>query len=246
MPITRPACCSKPIPRRISTAKSGIKPIDGKIFWHLSGEYVSEDLTKLKVIVAMQKAFAKWQPYFAATFEPTSDASKSAIVIRFMSNDDEEIPYQFDELTLAYAFFPEGESLGIDSDMYFNDAHNWTEMHTDDGFNLFKVAVHEMGHAFGLDHSDDENDIMFPTYQANDDVIITADTVDGLRRLNGWVPSIEKPKTDFDLAAIFTKGEKSLKRLYSADLRAISEMLELKTHRRKNDMAEAIAARIAG
>ncbi len=245
MSKNKPACCSKPIPRRISTAKSGIKPIDGKIFWHLDEDYLTDDLTKYKIIIAMQRAFAKWQPHFEAEFEPSGDKDKSAIVIRFTNNDDPNIPYQFDENTLAYAFFPEGESLGIHSDIYFNDAHNWTEMHTDDGFNLFKVAVHEMGHAFGLDHSDDENDIMYPTYQANDDVLITADTIDGLRRLNGSVPSIEKPKTDFDLAAIFTKGEKSLKRLYSADLRAISEMLGIKTHRRKNDMAAAIAARIA-
>jgi len=64
--------------------------------------------------------------------------------------------------------------------MYFNEVVNWAEAHSAGNINLWKVVVHELGHAFGIHHSPDVQDIMYPTYQPNDEVNITLDTQEAI------------------------------------------------------------------
>jgi len=82
---------------------------------------------------------------------------------------------------LAYAFAPGYHAHA--SDMFFNDDWQWDEMHKPSKISLFKVAVHEMGHAFNLGHSGNRHDIMFPTYQPNNDINITMDTKKTIKKL---------------------------------------------------------------
>lgn len=179
---------SRPEDIRTVGRANALVPIDGAIYWHLDERYITTDLNKLKLVVQFDKAFAEWQPYFLPVkFKSTTDKSKAAIVIHFMQPDDPALPAPFDNNTLAYAYFPQRESLGIHADMYFNDKYQWAEKHSVSDTNLFKVIVHELGHSFGLHHSTDIRDIMYPTYQPNDEVIITADTLDGINELYGTV-----------------------------------------------------------
>lgn len=155
----------------------------GEIRWHLV-EPLTRDQDKHKTIAAFEKAFSVWQKHFTPIkFVPTANAHEAPIKIHFMQNGDPHLPARFDSGVLAYAYFPQRESLGIHSDMYFNDAYAWAEMHSRNHINLFKVAVHELGHAFGLDHSRIQTDIMYPTYQPNDNVVITDDTTAGIEKL---------------------------------------------------------------
>uniref|UniRef100_UPI00398F2B1F neutrophil collagenase-like isoform X2 n=1 Tax=Pristiophorus japonicus TaxID=55135 RepID=UPI00398F2B1F len=64
------------------------------------------------------------------------------------------------------------------------------------GINLFLVAAHEFGHSLGLDHSDDENALMFPfyTYVDTDGYTLPNDDVQGIQSLYGSaVPSTRAP-----------------------------------------------------
>ena len=172
---------------RIVDPNDALVPIEGgKIFWHIDEKYLTRDMKRFKVILAFEKAFSAWQKYFnPIRFESTSDQSKAAIIIRFMNNKHKELPYKFEEETLAYAFYPEKESFGIESDVYFNDAYEWADMHKDENVNLWKVAVHELGHAFVLDHSSNIRDIMYPTYQPDDSVFFSKDTRKAIEKLYG-------------------------------------------------------------
>lgn len=184
-----------PVPNYIGTSKNGgITPIDGKIYWHVDEASLTKDMEKYKILFAIEQAFKVWQPYFHnVKFEPSNDKSKSAIVIRFKHNGQSGLPYPFEDGVLAYAFYPYKQSLGAHSDIYMNDAYNWQEMHTATGINLFKVFVHELGHSLGLSHSEFREDIMYPIYQPNDNVVIVDDTAQGIYKLYGFPPEKDEP-----------------------------------------------------
>ena len=64
--------------------------------------------------------------------------------------------------TLAYAYFPAPPNPEtIAGDIYFDEGETW-RIGAD--VDMFTVALHEAGHALGLDHSDDPNAVMAPYY----------------------------------------------------------------------------------
>ena len=218
--------CNRKI-ANIATSESGITPINGKIYWHVDENFLSPDLEKYKIIFAIQKSFNKWQPYVNPVFESSSNPSNSAIIFKFMEDGNPALPFPFDENTLAYAFFPNGQSLGVESDIYVNDAYNWSEMHTPSSFNLFKVIVHEIGHSLGLDHSENIEDILYPSYQPDDNVVVTDDTIEGIERLYGAKLQVDSNlNIDCDelLKSIFST-KRLLGRLYEHQLVDLANLL---------------------
>uniref|UniRef100_A0A672IWB2 Collagenase 3 n=1 Tax=Salarias fasciatus TaxID=181472 RepID=A0A672IWB2_SALFA len=109
---------------------------------------------------------------------------------------------------LAHAFQP-GEGIG--GDVHFDDDETWTA--AKQGYNLFAVAAHELGHSLGLTHSQDPSSIMYPTYRhhSSTQYSLSADDEQGIQTLYGEYseikPSSEKcsPNFSFDAAAIIEK-----------------------------------------
>uniref|UniRef100_A0A3P9NE41 Collagenase 3 n=1 Tax=Poecilia reticulata TaxID=8081 RepID=A0A3P9NE41_POERE len=79
---------------------------------------------------------------------------------------------------LAHAFQP-GEGMG--GDVHFDEDETWTT--GGQGFSLFAVAAHELGHSLGLTHSRDPSAVMFPSYrhQSSKQYTLSTDDVLGIQ-----------------------------------------------------------------
>ncbi|MGY1617387.1 matrixin family metalloprotease [Geodermatophilus sp. SYSU D00691] len=84
--------------------------------------------------------------------------------------------------TLAHAFYPPPCGGANAGDMHFDEAETWSLTGNTGTFDLETVALHEIGHLLGLDHSQVTGSVMFPTYGGVRRGL-TQDDVDGIRRL---------------------------------------------------------------
>ncbi len=87
--------------------------------------------------------------------------------------------YNFGNSTLAMAFQPApANNYSIAGDIVFNTGQTWKEGST---YDLFTVAMHEFGHALGLDHSSASSaNVMYPSYTTVKGGL-TNDDINGIR-----------------------------------------------------------------
>ena len=88
--------------------------------------------------------------------------------------------------TLAHAYFPPDGRIHFDDDEYFTvlgDPTGWWWWRKETR-SFFYIAVHEIGHALGLRHSNVQGSIMWPTARGGVPVL-HQDDIDGIRSLYG-------------------------------------------------------------
>ena len=76
--------------------------------------------------------------------------------------------------------------LDLAGDVHFDDAEIYT-VDSPTGRSLLWVAVHELGHSIGLDHSSMKGAVMYPWYQSTQgkDFDLTPDDVKGAQSIYG-------------------------------------------------------------
>src|SRR4029453_1434836 len=90
--------------------------------------------------------------------------------------------FPFAPSVIAHAFYPAPPAWEpLAADMHFNDTTNWGAGNPL-RFDVFSVALHELGHTLGLTHSADPASVMYPMYRGIVDGLSAPD-VDALRSL---------------------------------------------------------------
>lgn len=111
----------------------------------------------------VRQAFALWAEQVPLTFSEVSNANDADFLISWeVGNHGDSDPFDGIGGTLAHATFP-NPYADRQVEIHFDDDEPWINSTTQD-VDLLTVAAHEIGHTLGLDHSNDPDALMFPSY----------------------------------------------------------------------------------
>jgi protease II len=135
---------------------------------------------------AVRAAFASWAGAVPVLFTEVGRTQSPDVAIDWRPANDPD--HSMIGGILAHSDFPPG--CGVISDalpkpVHFDDSeHAWSVGAVPGAFDIETVALHELGHILGLQHSDVPGSVMFPTVDDNTtNRVLTSDDLAGIRSL---------------------------------------------------------------
>lgn len=140
------------------------------------------DLKRQDVDYIFKKAFQVWSDVTTLRFRKIYNGQADIMILFAFGAHGDYSPFDGRGGVLAHAFYP---GPGIQGDAHFDEAETWTKSYR--GTNLFLIAVHELGHSLGLQHSNNPRSIMYPTYRYHDPNTfrLSADDIRNIQYLYG-------------------------------------------------------------
>jgi hypothetical protein len=149
----------------------------------------SEDLSRDIQTRQIDKAAATWSRADGITLSRVARCSSADIVINFyMPGTTDAAGTDFEEDTADLALASSGVPYGAHQiEIQVNDGREWAyqaRLLEDGQEDLQTVLLHELGHALGLDHSDNDLSVMSP-YYVGQQRALHWDDVHGIREMYG-------------------------------------------------------------
>jgi acylphosphatase len=142
------------------------------------------DLSQAEVRSALRGAFDLWAAHIPLSF---SEAATADIEIGFFAgNHGDGATNAFDgpSGTLAHCYYPPPNGGAIAGDCHFDEAETWSVNSPPSGIDLPTVALHELGHGLGLNHSNEKSAVMY-AYYGGPRRELTADDIAGIQAVYG-------------------------------------------------------------
>jgi hypothetical protein len=150
-----------------------------------------EDLDIAGQTEAIARAVRAWDEVSMLRIQPAADGADADITISFVSGQHDDL-YPFDGPgdVLGHAFFPGTARSG---DVHLCAEENWALSPGDGQFDVFTAAIHEIGHAVGLEHSTEEGSVMSPGYPDGGVTGLAPSDIQAIRRLYGSQDGRQQP-----------------------------------------------------
>jgi hypothetical protein len=132
---------------------------------------------------AVRNAFATWASALCGVrFEERASGTVDFEIGWFSGNHGDGSNFDGVGNVLAHAFYPPPCGGAHAGELHFDEAETWSLSGNAGTFDTETVALHEIGHLLGLDHSAVAGAVMAPSYGGVRRAL-TQDDVDGVRRL---------------------------------------------------------------